>query len=166
MTKITIPGQTVPISMDGGPVNPVWYEKLKYLEKLQPLSDIDNSSLQSQITANANAIATKSNITRSINTQAGTTYTFQLTDAGNAVDFTSGSAVSATVPANATIAFPAGTQIDVMQAGAGKVSIIAAGGVTIQSLGGNKSIGAQYVGVTLLKIATDVWRLMGTLIAP
>lgn len=40
MTKITIPGQNEPISLGGGPVNPNWYQKLKFLEQLQPLSDI------------------------------------------------------------------------------------------------------------------------------
>jgi len=38
--KIILPGQNEPISIGGGPVNPTWYEKLKFLEKLQPLSDI------------------------------------------------------------------------------------------------------------------------------
>jgi hypothetical protein len=156
LTKIIIPGQNVPITDGGDPINPTWYEKLKFLEKLQPLSDI--------VFPPPVDISGKSNITRTINTQSGTSYTFQLTDAGNAVDFTSGSAVSATVPANATIAFPVGTQIDVMQAGAGKVTLVAAGSVTIQSISGNKAIAAQYVGVTLLKVGTDVWRLMGSLI--
>ena len=35
--KVTIPGQNVPIQI-GGAINPDWYEKLKFLETLQPLS--------------------------------------------------------------------------------------------------------------------------------
>ena len=38
--KITIPAQSEPLSIGGGPVNPNWYQKLKFLEQLQPLSDI------------------------------------------------------------------------------------------------------------------------------
>lgn len=37
--KITIPGQNVPIQV-GNSVNPDWYEKLKFLETLSPLTDI------------------------------------------------------------------------------------------------------------------------------
>lgn len=47
--KIRIPGQNVPIEMGGAPVSPVWYEALQYLEKLQPLSDIDNSTINAAI---------------------------------------------------------------------------------------------------------------------
>lgn len=39
MSKITIPGQNEPISLGGGPVNPIWYPALKSLEKLSSLTD-------------------------------------------------------------------------------------------------------------------------------
>jgi hypothetical protein len=162
--KVTIPGQNEAISLGGSPVSPIWYTAFKYIEKLQPLSDIDNSSLQSQITANTNAIATKSDITRAINFQTGTTYTLALTDAGDVVDCSNASAVTVTVPPNSSVAFAVGTQIEVMQGGAGKVTLAQGAGVTINSAAGNKSIAARYVGVTLLKVATDTWRLMGSLI--
>lgn len=40
MTKAYIPGQNVPISIGGTPVDPVWYDFFKFIETLQPLSDI------------------------------------------------------------------------------------------------------------------------------
>lgn len=107
---------------------------------------------------------------RTINAQTGTTYTFALTDgSGNGnnplVTASNGSAQTYTVPTNASVAFPTGTQIDLMQQGAGKVTIAAAGGVTINSKGGNLSISAQYVAVSLVKTASDTWTLIGDLIA-
>ena len=107
---------------------------------------------------------------RTVNIQSGTSYTLALSDGlsvgTNAeLSFTSGSAVTVTVPANSTVAFPVGEQIDACQDGAGKVTFSAAGGVTINSKSNNKAIGAQYVCVTLRKTATDTWRLIGDLIA-
>lgn len=41
MTNVHIPGQNVPISIGGTPVDPVWYDFLRFVETLQPLSDIE-----------------------------------------------------------------------------------------------------------------------------
>ena len=103
--------------------------------------------------------------TAQINTQTGTTYTFALTDAGKLVTFGSGSATTVTIDTFANVAFPTGTQIDCAQLGAGKVTFAGAGGVTVNSKDSNKAIGAQYVGVTLIKTDTNVWLLLGDLIA-
>ena len=43
-------------------------------------------------------------------------------------------AITLTIPTNASVAFPVDTQIDVVAYGAGDVSIAGAGGVTINSL--------------------------------
>lgn len=40
MVKIILPGQNQPIFPGAMPMDPTWYEKLKFLETLQPLSDI------------------------------------------------------------------------------------------------------------------------------
>lgn len=99
------------------------------------------------------------------NAQSGTTYTFVLADAGKAVTGSNAGATTYTVPTNASVAFLVGTRIDVAQTGAGKITFAAAGGVTINSQAGNLAIAAQYVGVSLLKIATDTWLLIWSLIA-
>ncbi len=54
-----------------------------------------------------------------VTTQSGTTYTFAATDCGTEVDFTSSSAVTATIPATLTL----GCNIAVLQAGTAKVSV-------------------------------------------
>lgn len=104
-----------------------------------------------------------STIIRGTNAQTGTSYTLAITDAGNVVTCSNGSAVTVTVPPNSSVAFPAGTQIEIIQTGAGAVTLAQGSGVTINSKAGNKKLGGQHVGVTLLKTATDTWQLMGDL---
>lgn len=97
------------------------------------------------------------------NTYTGTSYTFQLTDANKYVRASNGSAQTFTIPLNASVAFPIGTEIDLIQAGAGQLSIAATGGVTINSKAGHLSFATQYSAATLKKIATDTWDLVGDL---
>jgi hypothetical protein len=101
----------------------------------------------------------------SINAQTGTTYTLALTDTSKLITFNNAAAITVTVPANASVAFSIGTQINCIQTGAGKVTFSPASGVTINSKAGNKSISAQWVGVSLIKIDTNVWVLLGDVTA-
>jgi hypothetical protein len=100
---------------------------------------------------------------RAINAQTGTSYTLALTDVGKLVTLSNAAAVTLTVPTNATVAFPVGTEIDLAQLGAGQVTVAGAG-VTINGSPGLK-IAAQYGAATLLKLATDTWLLLGKLSA-
>lgn len=99
-----------------------------------------------------------------VTSQAGATYTLQLSDAGTFIVFTGSSATTVTVPTNASVAFPVGSRVVVFQQGTGQVSVAASGGVTIQSDPGNK-IAAQYGGAELVKLATNTWALVGRLAA-
>ena len=99
-----------------------------------------------------------------INAQTGTTYTFVLTDSSKLVTFGNASAITVTIPINASVAFPISTQIDCIQILAGKATFGGAG-VTINSKGDNKAINGQWVGATLIKTATNTWSLLGDLIA-
>ena len=108
--------------------------------------------------------------TRTINAQVGTTYTFVLADGSQTgtaafVTLANASPITATVPPNSSVAYPIGAQIECSQDGAGKLTIAAGAGVTINSYLGYKSAAGQYVGLTLLKTGTDVWTLLGNLIA-
>jgi hypothetical protein len=100
-----------------------------------------------------------------INAQVGTTYTLLLADMYRTVEMNNAAANTLTVPLNATAAFPIGTTIDIVQTGAGKTTLAAAGGVTLNSTGGLLSIAAQWSRATLQKRATDTWVLTGALIA-
>jgi hypothetical protein len=94
------------------------------------------------------------------NAQTGTTYTLVLTDAGKIVTLSNASAITLTIPTNATVAFPVNTRIDLLQYGAGQVTINGAG-VTINSSGSKKKLTGQYSGASLWKKATDTWVLIG-----
>lgn len=137
---------------------PDWYDRLKYLDALQPISDV-------VFPDPPGPDATKSDLHRAINNQTGTTYTFVLTDDGKYSRFSNASAVTVTIPPNSSVAFAVGTQLDCTQSGAGKVTFSPGSGVTINAPGTNKSIAQQYAGVTAIKVDTNVWDLTGSLIA-
>jgi hypothetical protein len=94
------------------------------------------------------------------NTYTNTTYTFALTDQDCYIRFSNGSAQTVTVPTNASVAFPIGTEINGLQAGAGQVSFAAAGGVTLNAKGALTFITGQYGGFSLKKVGTNEWDLI------
>lgn len=98
-----------------------------------------------------------------INTQAAS-YTLVLADKGRTIFMNNASANTLTIPTNAVVAFPVGTQIDIVQIGAGKTTVAGAG-TTINSVSSYKSLSARYAGASLIKTATDTWLLIGSLIA-
>ncbi len=99
---------------------------------------------------------------RPTNTQTGTTYTLVLTDSGKMVTLSNASAVTLTIPANASVAFPVGTEIDLLSLGAGIVTV-AITSDTLNSKGGKVTLTGQYSGATLKKTATTTWVLVGDL---
>jgi hypothetical protein len=83
-------------------------------------------------------------------------------DEGAAIHMTSGSAATLTVPANGTVAFPTGAEIEVVALGAGVVSITGDTGVSINGVSaGSADIAAQWQGAVLRKYDTDAWLLIG-----
>jgi hypothetical protein len=101
------------------------------------------------------------------NAQTGATYTFVLADADNKlVTASNASAQTYSIPTNATTAFPIGTQINLIQIGAGQVTIQAAtsGTTTVVSTGATAAAPkcrAQYSAVTCIKRDTDSWYVIG-----
>lgn len=102
----------------------------------------------------------------SINTQSGGTYTFVLADGTNngntpLVEFTNSTGIVATVPTNASVAFPIGSQITTVQDGTGNIVFTPSAGVTINSL--NSSLGSLgiYSKQILVKTGTNTWDLFG-----
>jgi hypothetical protein len=99
-----------------------------------------------------------------LNAQTGTTYTAVLSDDGKLVTCDNASAITFTIPTNSSVAFGIGTQINIMQLGAGQVTIAGAG-VTLRSAGSKLKTNAQYAVATCCKIATDTWVIVGNLSA-
>jgi hypothetical protein len=97
-----------------------------------------------------------------VNAQTGTTYTLVIGDGGNIITISNASTQLITIPTNASVAFPVGTIINVVQIGAGVASIKGDTGVTLNGVSaGTGAISARYSGAALLKIATDTWVLSG-----
>lgn len=97
-----------------------------------------------------------------VNTQTAD-YVLVLADSGKTVELNKATAISVTVPPNASVAFPIGTVIDVVQLGAGAATVVAGAAVTIRSAAGALGIAAQYAGARLRKRATNEWVLTGSL---
>jgi hypothetical protein len=76
-------------------------------------------------------------------------------------------AVAFKIPTNASVAFPVGTAITVLNKGAGAVTISAVtpGTTTILSAGGTAASPtvAQYKSAVCIKTATDVWYVVGAI---
>ena len=130
-------------------------------------------SIDTSVTADLTTAQTLTNktltapvINLGFNAQTGTTYTFALTDNGKLVTASNASAQTYSIPTNATTAFPTGTQINIIQIGAGQVTIQAAssGTTTVSSTGATATapkLRAQYSSATLIKANTDLWYVIG-----
>lgn len=100
-----------------------------------------------------------------ISTSAQTaSYTLVLADKAKIVEMSVGSANNLTVPPNSSVAFPVGSQINILQTGTGQTTVVAGVGVTVNATPGLK-LRAQWSYATLIKRATDTWVLVGDISA-
>jgi hypothetical protein len=100
-------------------------------------------------------------INLAINAQTGTTYTPVLADNGKLVTLSNASAITLTVPTNASVAYPTGAQINIEAIDAGQVTIVGDTGVTVNGTG--TKLRTQWSAATLVKLGTDSWTLIGDL---
>lgn len=103
---------------------------------------------------------------KSLTTQTGASYTLALTDAGKVVLVNRATAASVTVPPNSEVAFQVGTIIEIVQQGAGQVTIAPGTGVTIDNPFTSLDLRAQNSSARLLKRATDTWVVLNGDMAP
>jgi hypothetical protein len=104
--------------------------------------------------------------TLAFNAQTGTTYTFVLADKDKLVTASNASAQTYSIPTNASVAYPIGTQINIIQIGAGQVTIqaVTSGTTTVSSTGATATapkLRAQYSSATCIKAGTDLWYVVG-----
>jgi hypothetical protein len=103
-----------------------------------------------------------------LNAQTGTTYTAVSTDQYQTlVTMSNASANSFKIPTNASVAFPVGTVITVMNIGAGlcTISAVTSGTTTVLSGGAVPASPtvAQYKSTACIKTATDTWIIVGAI---
>jgi hypothetical protein len=96
-----------------------------------------------------------------LNAQTGTTYTLAVNDSGQLVTLTNASAITLTVPTNASVPFAIGTQITITRAGSGSVTVVGDTGVTVNSADGYLKLRTQWSSGTLIKTNTNSWILIG-----
>lgn len=89
-------------------------------------------------------------------------YTLVLADKDKLVEMNVATANNLTVPPNSSVAFPIGTQINVLQTGAGTTTLVAGSGVTVNATPG-LILRARWSSVTLIKRGTDTWVAIGDL---
>lgn len=90
--------------------------------------------------------------------ESATSRTLVLTDAFKYIRTTNASAVTITVPTNASVAYEIGTQIDFWNQGTGLITFAASGGVTINY--SSLTMSATKKAATLKKVGTDEWDLI------
>jgi hypothetical protein len=97
-----------------------------------------------------------------VNPQTGTTYAPVLTDQGKLVTLSNTAAITVTLPSDATVAFPIGTQIDFSIINTGLATFVAGSGATVN---GTPSLvaRAQWSSMTAVKYAANSWILIGDL---
>ncbi len=101
-----------------------------------------------------------------INAQTGTTYTVVSSDQySRLVTQSNASANTFRIPTNASVAFPIGTVLNVMNIGAGLCTInaVTSGTTTILSAGAVAAAPtlAQYKAASCIKTGTDTWYVIG-----
>lgn len=111
-----------------------------------------------------NAVITQAILTPTFSANA---YTLVLGDQGDILLASNGAtAGTINIPTNASVAFPTGTQITIIQTGAGQLTIQAtsSGTTTVNSTGATATapkLRAQNSSATCIKTGTDTWYVVG-----
>lgn len=103
-----------------------------------------------------------------INADATTDYTAVIADAYQVlVPMNKATAIAFKIPTNASVAFPTGTVITVLNKGAGSctISAVTSGTTTVLSAGATAASPtlAQYKTAACIKTATDTWYVVGAI---
>jgi hypothetical protein len=114
----------------------------------EELIDADSFSPVPQFAVGINSIATS--------------YTLQTSDSGKLISASTG--LTITVPPNASVPFPTGSQILLYKSTTATVAITAGSGVTVNAPGGADEIASQHSIATLMKLGTDNWVLGGDIV--
>lgn len=125
---------------------------------------VTEESVVGRLTGGNVAAVNPSAVAQTINTQTDD-YILVLGDAGKIVEMNCGDADTLTVPPNSSVAFPVGTRVDVVQYGAGAITLTPGSGVTIRVNAALTLVtNGTYSGCTLYKRATNEWVAFGDLV--
>ena len=96
-----------------------------------------------------------------VTAQTGTAITAGTADVGKLVTLSNVAAQTVTIPANSSVAFAIGDQINFMNLSTGTATFVAGGTAVIRSAGSKLKLADQYAVCTVLKIDTDAWVMLG-----
>jgi hypothetical protein len=98
-----------------------------------------------------------------VKTITGTAYTLTRDDAYKVLRFTSNSAITLTVPSDATANIPVGAGVEVHQKGTGQITFAAGSGATLHLRGSFNRTAGQFAVAGLRKDAANTFSLAGDL---
>ena len=102
---------------------------------------------------------------QTVNAQTGTSYTLVAGDVSKLVTLSNAAAITLTVPQDSDATIPVGSYVDLVQLGAGQVTVQAGSGATLRVSGLTAKARAQYARLGVQKIAANTWSLFGDLAA-
>jgi hypothetical protein len=100
-----------------------------------------------------------------VTAQTGTAYTVGTADVGKLVTLSNVAAQTITIPANASVAFAIGDQINFFNLSTGTATFVAGGTAVIRSAGSKLKLAEQYAVCTVVKWDTDAWVMLGNVIS-
>jgi predicted RecA/RadA family phage recombinase len=100
---------------------------------------------------------------QTINPQTGATYTFALTDVNALVTSGSASAATFTLPDQAAVAWPDGARIDLLEIGAGQLTVAGDGFTINKHADDTLKLDGAGAAATLIRNGEDDWWLIGRL---
>ena len=119
----------------------------------------DNAVTQAKLADRTVGSAELDNLT--VATAIVDTYTLVLSDAHKVLPLNKSTGFTVTVPANSSVAFEIGDQVNLLQTGAGQITVGYSSPVVVRSEGTKLKLKGQYAMATLVKIGTDEWVLLG-----
>lgn len=160
-----------PISTSGGSVSSASTTTAGIVELATNAEAITGTDAARAVTPAADAaalvlaLAAYALIAQAVNAQTGTTYTLVAGDAGRLVTLSNVSAITLTLPQDSDATIAVGTYVDLMQLGAGQVTVAAGTGATLRTSGLTAKARAQYSRLGVQKVSANTWSLFGDLAA-
>jgi hypothetical protein len=98
-------------------------------------------------------------------TESTTARTLALSGAGAYIRFTNASASTCTVPPQSSVTWAADTEIHIRRAAAGNLTLTPGAGVTLNAPSGGSLVMTDRMSVTLKRVDTDEWDVIGQTVA-
>jgi hypothetical protein len=148
---------------DDGGEGPIWKNLTFIVDPGSATAAIGSANSAGVSDAYAREDHVHDGVSQTLNDQTGTTYTIQASDVGKLVRCTNAAAITVTVPDTFTIAAGTRALVNVLQGGAGQVTVVGSGtramtsnGLTNKTRGQGAEIFLSLTGATACRVGGDV----------